>query len=175
MELALDLAKIIIPAVMVFLTAYFVLKSYLENQQKHKLIELKMDQKKFALPLRLQAYERMALLLERISPENLIMRVNTPDLNAISMQNALIQAIRMEFEHNLAQQIYVSDQAWELVKNAKEDVIRIINTAASKMNENSSNIDLSTAVFEEALKAKDGAISKALSYLKSEGRAYLDA
>jgi len=175
MELALDLAKIILPAVMVFLTAFFVLKSYLENQQKHKLIEMKMDQKKFALPLRLQAYERLALLLERISPENLIMRVNSPELNSISMQNALIQAIRMEFEHNLSQQIYVSDQAWALVKNAKEDVIRIINTAASKMGNNASNIDLSTAIFEEALKAKNGAINQALTYLKHEGRAYLDA
>lgn len=174
MELVLDLAKIVLPALMVFLTAFFVLKSYLENEQKQKTLELKSDRKKIALPLQLQAYERLALFLERISPENLIMRTNSPELNAISLHNALIQSVRMEYEHNLSQQIYISNEAWTLIKNAKEDVVRIINTSASKMNANASAIDLSTVVFEETLKSKDSVLNKALIYLKNEGRKLLD-
>ncbi len=174
MELALDLAKIVLPALMVFLTAFFVLKSYLENEQAQKLLELKSDRKKIALPLQLQAYERLALFLERISPENLIMRTNSPELNAVSLQNALIQSVRMEYEHNLSQQIYISNEAWTLIKNAKEDVVRIINTSASKMNANASAIDLSTVIFGETLKSKDGVLIKALIYLKNEGRKLLD-
>lgn len=174
MELALDLAKIVLPALMVFLTAFFVLKSYLENEQAQKILELKSDRKKIALPLQLQAYERLALFLERISPENLIMRTNSPELNAVSLQNALIQSVRMEYEHNLSQQIYISNEAWTLIKNAKEDVVRIINTSASKMNANASAIDLSTVIFGETLKSKDGVLNKALIYLKNEGRKLLD-
>lgn len=175
MELAIDLAKIIIPALMVFLTAFFVLKSYLENEQKKKILDARFEQKRVSLPIRLQAYERLCLFLERINPENMIMRLNQPGISSRELQMSLIQNIRMEYEHNLSQQVYVSNQAWDMVKNAKEDIIRIINTSAAKLNENGTSIELSTLVFEEALKEKDGLLFKALIYLKNEGRQYLDA
>jgi hypothetical protein len=174
MELALDLAKILLPSVMVFLTAFFVLKSYLENEQKKRMIEVRFEQKRVALPIRLQAYERLALFLERINPENIIMRLNRPEMTARQLQAELVQHVRMEYEHNLSQQVYVSNQAWDMLKNGKEDIIRLINTAGSRMNENSTSIDLSTAIFEEALKEKDGLLNKALIFLKNEGRQYLE-
>ncbi len=175
MDIILDLVKIIIPSLMVFLTAFFVLKSYLENEQKKKMLDARFEQKRVSLPIRLQAYERLCLFLERINPENMIMRLNQPGISSRELQISLIQNIRMEYEHNLSQQVYVSNQAWDMVKNAKEDIIRMINTSAAKLNENGTSIELSTLIFEEALKEKDGLLFKALIYLKNEGRQYLDA
>lgn len=174
MGIVSNLAIIVIPSLIVFLTAYFILKSYLENDREKRELELKSDQRRVSIPLRLQAYERLALFLERISPDNMIMRLNAPNLSAAALQNTLISTIRMEYEHNMAQQIYISNDAWNLIKNAKEDVIRIINTAYSKMNENSTSIDLSTVIFEEFLRTNDSAINKALIFLKNEGRKILD-
>ena len=155
MELALDLAKIVLPALMVFLTAFFVLKSYLENEQKKKELDSRFEQKRFSLPIRLQAYERLALFLERINPESIVLRMNQVGMSSKELQALLLQTIRMEFEHNLSQQVYISNQAWDMVKNAKEDVIRLINTAGVSMQPNATAIDLSTAIFEESLRAKE--------------------
>ncbi|HPF00323.1 MAG TPA: hypothetical protein PKY63_06620 [Bacteroidales bacterium] len=175
MELALDLAKIVLPALMVFLTAFFVLKSYLENEQKKKELDARFEQKRVSLPIRLQAYERLALFLERINPESIVLRMNQVGMSSKELQALLLQTIRMEFEHNLSQQVYISNQAWDMVKNAKEDVIRLINTAGATMQPNASAIDLSTSIFEESLKTKEGLLQKALIFLKNEGRQYLDA
>ncbi|HBG71623.1 MAG: hypothetical protein A2W93_08270 [Bacteroidetes bacterium GWF2_43_63] len=175
MELALDLAKIVLPALMVFLTAFFVLKSYLENEQKKKELDSRFEQKRFSLPIRLQAYERLAMFLERINPESIVLRMNQPGMSAKELQAMLLQTIRMEYEHNLSQQVYVSNQAWDMVKNAKEDIIRIINTAGTTMQPNATAIDISTTIFEESLREKEGILQKALIYLKNEGRQYLDA
>lgn len=174
MEIVLDLAKIILPALMVFLTAFFVIKNYLENEQKKKELEMRSEQKRVTLPIRLQAYERLLLFLERINPDNIVLRINKPGMSAKDMQSQLLQTIRMEFEHNLSQQLYISNQAWEMVKNAKENTIRIINTAASSIEPNSSSIDLNTAIFAEALKEKEPFLQKALLFLKNEGRSYFD-
>jgi len=174
MELALDLAKIVLPALLVFLTAFFILKSYLENEQKKKMLDAKFEQKRISLPIRLQAYERLAMFLERINPESIVLRLNQPDMTARALQSMLLQTIRMEFEHNLSQQVYVSNQSWDMVKNAKEDIIRIINTAGSTMDASATAIDLSTTIFEESLKEKEGLLQKALVFLKNEGRQYLD-
>lgn len=175
MDLTLELAKIVLPALMVFLTAFFVLKSYLENEQKKKELDARFEQKRVSLPIRLQAYERLALFLERINPESIVIRMNQPGMSARELQAQLLQSIRMEFEHNLSQQVYISNAAWDMIKNAKEDIIRMINTAGSAMQPNATAIDLSTAIFEESLKMKEGILQKALVYLKNEGRQYLDA
>ncbi|MPM02505.1 hypothetical protein SDC9_48754 [bioreactor metagenome] len=127
------------------------------------------------MPIRLQAYERLALFLERINPESIVIRMNQPGMSARELQAQLLQSIRMEFEHNLSQQVYISNAAWDMIKNAKEDIIRMINTAGSAMQPNATAIDLSTAIFEESLKMKEGILQKALVYLKNEGRQYLDA
>ncbi len=84
-------------------------------------------------PIKLQAYERIVLFLERISTESLIMRTVKPGMTAQQLHSALIANIRSEYEHNLSQQIYMSNEAWEMVKNAKGTVIRIINNIATKL------------------------------------------
>ena len=165
----LEILKYVLPSLVVFGTSYYLIKLFLENEQKKKLIDIKLAGHKIITPIRLQAYERIVLFLERISPESLIMRLHKPGLSALKFQTMLILAIREEIEHNLSQQVYVSSNAWEMVKNTKEDMIKLINTAAAKLNDNASSTDLSQKIFE--LSVGENSITKpALEYIKNEIR-----
>src|SRR5690606_8138705 len=109
---------------------------------KTRAIDLKAETLKIVMPLKLQAYERMCLYLERISPGNMLPRLNEPGLSASAFQGILVQQIREEFTHNLSQQVYMSSQAWSLIKSTSEDIISMINTAARKAGENGKSTDL---------------------------------
>ncbi len=85
--------------------------------------------------MKLQAYERLILLADRIALPNLISRSNQPGLSAREMQNLLVQTIRQEFDHNITQQIYVSPEAWDAIRNLKEQNMLIINQVASFLPE----------------------------------------
>jgi hypothetical protein len=159
-----------IPAALILMTCYLLIKQFLTNEHKIKLIELKKASNKEVFPLRLQAYERMILFLERISPNNLVQRVSKPGMTARELQVQLLTAIRNEYEHNLSQQLFISSQAWELVRNAKEDMVKIINIAMSKLSEKNLAIDLSKAIFEIILKTEVMPAQKAIEYLKKEFR-----
>ncbi|HUR12346.1 MAG TPA: hypothetical protein VM012_13300 [Flavitalea sp.] len=119
-------------------------------------------------PLQLQAYERLILLSERISLPNIINRVNQPGLTSKDMQLLLIQTIRQEFEHNITQQIYVTPEAWDAVKNLKEQNIHIINQVASFLPPESSGTELSKYVLEMLVQnpkaSLHGIVSEVLSY-----------
>ncbi|HNW99113.1 MAG TPA: hypothetical protein PKK00_11955 [Bacteroidales bacterium] len=166
----LDILKYVLPSLIVLATSYYLLKIFLENEQKKRSVDIKMAGYKIITPIRLQAYERLVLFLERISPESLVMRVHKTDLTAIQMQALLLQNVREEFEHNLSQQVYVSSQAWELIKTAKEDTIKLINTASTKINDNATSTELSQKVFELSLTENRSVTKSALEFLKNEIR-----
>jgi len=63
----IDILKITIPSVIVFLTAWILLKNMISNDQDKRRQELIMQNSRTVLPIRLQAYERIVLFLERIS------------------------------------------------------------------------------------------------------------
>ena len=153
-------------SVIVFLTAYFLLKRFLEDAQKQKLLELKFKSKELITPIRLQAYERLAMYLERINPNSLIMRMNNSSLTVSLYQTLLVNTIRNEFEHNLSQQVYVSHQVWESLKMAKEETIRIINLSAARLSPMAPSIELSSKILE--ISATEIPSDKALKMLKDE-------
>lgn len=126
------------------------------------------DGQKIILPLRLQAYERIILFLERISPANLIMRVNKPEMNSVQLQSALVKVIREEFEYNLSQQLYISPKAWELVKNAKEETIKLINIASGKTQETSASGELVKALIDLSVETDQLPVSLAIDAIKNE-------
>jgi hypothetical protein len=171
MEL-LEILKYLIPSVVVFATSYFSIYLFLNNETKKKQFEIKSASMETILPIKLQAYERLVLFLERISPNSLILRVHQSGNTALYFQTALINTIREEFEHNLSQQLYISSSAWELVKNAKEEVVSIINTAAAKLSENelASSEDLSRKIFEITIQMEKVPTATALEKLKTEIR-----
>ncbi len=124
-----ELLKIILPALIVAGAIYLLFKQYLEKEQQRRLIELRLDSSKATLPLRLQAYERVVLLLERISPNNILVRLSSAGQTAPDYHRLLQQEIRAEYEHNLSQQLYISADTWALVREAKESVLTMVNRA----------------------------------------------
>lgn len=99
-----------------------------------------------SLPLKLQAYERLLLLADRIALPNLISRLNQPGISARETQSMLTQTIKQEFDHNITQQIYVSEEAWEAIRNLKEQNILIINQVTSFLPENASGSELNKSL-----------------------------
>jgi hypothetical protein len=168
MELVMMLLAALVASTAVFLTAWLLLKQFFGNEEKKRVLELRIKNQGLLTPVRLQAYERVILYLERISPNGLILRVFQPSLNSFQLQSLLIQTIRSEFEHNLSQQIYLSNAAWELVKNAKEDTIKLVNLAAAKVGDNASGTDLSTAMIELNMQNNVQKNQIAIDFIKNE-------
>lgn len=108
----------------------------------------KAEINKIIIPSRVDAYQRLVLFMERISPNSMVMRKFTNHKSAQQLQQDLLSTIRSEFEHNIAQQVFVSPQGWKMVKDSKEQIIQIINLAADKAGENATAIELSAKIFE---------------------------
>jgi len=131
METALEILKYILPALIVFATVYFLMKRFLDAQYHTQVLKFKQDQLKNTLPVKLQAYERMAMFCERISLDNLSYRLSSQNIDAKSMSNAMLIAIQQEFEHNMSQQVYISEKLWEIISMAKNQMQNIVSTAAA--------------------------------------------
>lgn len=132
LEILLEILKLTIPGLVVFATVYVLLKQMTHQLRLTSRAELKKETQKTTIHLRLQAYERLSLYCERISIPNLIFRLKTPTMTANSLNWAMKQAIQQEFEHNITQQIYVSDTLWQILKLAKENIIQSIDQVLSE-------------------------------------------
>lgn len=168
METISDILKITLPAIIVFITAWVLLGKLMKNEQEKRKQELILQNKRLVTPIILQAYERIVLFLERISLETLLVRVSSGSMSAAELHSALILSIRNEYEHNLSQQIYMSVQAWEVVKNARSNMIRIINSEAERMNEKSSAMDLGKALLEKIIEIEKEPTKAAIEFIKAE-------
>lgn len=124
-----DLLKSILPALIVAGAIFLLFRQFLEREQQRRLIELRLETGKTTLPIRLQAYERVILLLERISPNNILVRLGSAGQTAAEYHRVLQEEIRAEYDHNISQQLYLSSDAWALVKEAKENVLTMVNRA----------------------------------------------
>lgn len=160
--------KVLVPASVVLYGVYLVVRSFIVKEIELKRLEVRSRSIETILPARLQAYERITLLLERIAPQNLLVRLSDNSYPARDFQKLLLDEIRNEYNHNVSQQVYMSEEVWNLVKNAKEDLTLMINEAASHMTADSKSIDLSKKIFEIALEKKVDPLGHALSEVKKE-------
>lgn len=163
-----EILKIVLPAIIVFLTAYFLFRDMLENAQKQREFEFRVKNSKKVTPVRLQAYERLALMLERISPQSLLMRVSPHEISASAYHQQLLTHIRQEFEHNLSQQIYVSPILWETIRGARENLIGIINKSSEEIGNETPALLLSKKIIENYIDEENQAIVIAMNELKKE-------
>jgi hypothetical protein len=168
MEMLFDILKITIPALIVFLTAWILIRNLIRNDQDKRRQELILQNSRTIIPIKLQAYERIVLFLERISLESLLVRVNSPNMTAKELHTALLNTIRNEFEHNLSQQIYMSPQAWEVVKNARLNMIKIINTEAENIPATATSIELSRQLLEKVMELEKEPTRAAVEFIKTE-------
>jgi len=144
----LEILKYILPALVVLIAVERVLRWQFRKTFDFQQQALKSDQLKHLLPVRLQAAERLALFLERISPEAMIHRLSEPGMSAKSLHMAMLASIRAEYEHNLAQQIYLKAETWESVRTAKEDISALVNQAANNLTIESTALDYSRALLD---------------------------
>lgn len=168
MDTFTDILKITIPALLVFLTAWILLRNMIKNDQDKRRQEILLQNNRTITPIRLQAYERIILFLERISLESLIVRVSTSDMTAAQLHSALLTTIRSEYEHNLSQQIYMSPKAWEVVRNARSGMIKLINSEAEKLPPNSTGMVLSKQLLEKLMDIDREPTRVAIDFVKAE-------
>ncbi len=168
MEALLDFVKILVPASIVLYAVYLMVRSFIIKEIELKKLEIRARSIETILPIRIQAYERVTLLLERTSPQNLLVRVNQPGLTSREFQKLLLEEIRNEYNHNVSQQVYISEEVWSQVKNAKEDLIMGINEAAQSVPSDAPSIELAKRIFEVTLSKNVDPTAHALSELKKE-------
>ncbi len=169
----IDTLMYFIPAAIALGAIFLYIKRHQDNEYQLKLLEFRRSIQKEMLPLRFQAFERVTLFLERISPQNLLVRVHQNGMTASQFQMELISTIRSEYEHNITQQVYMSTQSWEAVKNAKEEMVKVVNVAASALNENARGVDLSKKIFEVILENEFVPTQKALDFIKAEIKQFM--
>lgn len=178
-EILLQFGIYIVPAIAVFAAVYYFTNKWFEIQKDRVKLEsaktqqsiqgeTKEDLRKHFIPMQVDAYQRLVLFLERIAPNNMVMRLNNPGLPAGAFQAKLLDTIRQEYEHNLAQQIFVSPEAWRTTKNSKEEVLKIINMAATKMQPTSMATDLARSIFEITAQLESQPTDLAIAMLKDE-------
>lgn len=162
----IDVFLFAIPSLITGLIAYYFFKEHTKNEDGRRRYLLHKDMQINALPTRLQAYERMALFLERISPAKLLIRVAPVSSDKDSYESLIIQNIEQEFEHNLSQQIYVSEKCWNIINTAKNATIQLIRKASLLEKTDTAN-KLREVVLTEMMERRSPS-DAALSFLKEE-------
>lgn len=162
----IELASYTFPAIITGLVAYYFFNAYFKDQQNTRRWLLQKDNRKDTLPLRLQAYERMTLLMERINPSQLLVRIAPISDDKNEYANYVIAQVEQEFEHNLAQQIYISDECWSIITAAKNATIQMIRLATKSEKVADAN-QLRELILSDLLE-KQSPSSAALAFIKNE-------
>lgn len=144
--ITLTLASLVLFSVVMLI----IIRWFLNNIKTTISQQNKQSANKQIINLRLQAIERLTLFLERISPESIIVREQQKNMNNQNFHANLLRSIRKEYEHNLAIQIYVSDDTWSAVKTAKEEIIKLINTCASEVSPQNPSLELGQKIIERS-------------------------
>jgi hypothetical protein len=174
LALFLDVLKYVLPAVVVFLVGYFTLKKMLDNYYEQKMLEFRQQNRSNMVPIKIQAYERLTIYLDRINPSNMLLRLNQPGIPAAAFKATLVATVNEEYGHNLAQQLYVSPQSWKLIKLVKERVIELINNSYATLDKNATSVDLSKAILEEMIRREEVPTDMAIDFLKKEFKLIFD-
>ena len=162
----IELLSYTLPAIITGFVAYYFFNLHTKNEEGRRRYLLNKDTQKDALPLRLQAFERMTLFLERINPGKLLIRISPNSEDKNDYVNLLILNIEQEFEHNLTQQIYMSDECWTVIVTAKNDTIQMIRR--TNMSDRVDTANKLREVIMNDLMDKQSPSAVALSYIKNE-------
>ena len=144
----IEILKFSIPALLVLLTAYLLLDKMLRNEDKLRKFELTKTNSATLTPIRLRAYERLILVLERTLPANLIVNTIKPEMTNLELHTHLLATIRQEFSHNISQQIYVSDDLWVYIRSAQESLLKLINTCSAQCNPSNPGAELAEMIIQ---------------------------
>jgi hypothetical protein len=166
----IEIIKIILPALLVLITAYILLDKMLKNDQNQKLNELHKKNISTTTPLRLRAYERLMLVLDRTSPTNLIVTNYEHSMTCFDLQSKLLSILREEFGHNASQQIYVSNELWTAIRATQESLVKLINLCSSQFTPDTPATALAEKIIEIYSQSEQSPGEVASDILKKEVR-----
>ena len=169
----IEIFKYCIPALCVLLATWLVMRQFYKAEADKRLWELKRLSQKEISPLRLRAYERLALLLERTTPEHMLLELNLGEMTVLQVQQHLIRTIRMEYEHNVSQQVYVTAEVWAMIQNAKEQTIAFVNSMVQQLPPESTALDYAKVMITAYSSNGDTPNELALQALKKEAQTLL--
>lgn len=168
MDSFLEILKLTLPAAFVLYGMYLAIKVMVSKSLLAKEVDIKIKSLEITLPVRMQAFERMSLFLERISTDNLLVRINQSGMTASDLHIAILEEVRNEFNHNVAQQVYLSPDLWGMVVSAKEDLITKVNAAYEDIDPESTSIEYAKKLVELTIATDISSIELALTSLKEE-------
>jgi hypothetical protein len=169
----IEILKYCVPALCVLLATWLVMHKFYKSEAEKRLWELKRLSQKEISPLRMRAYERLSLLLERTTPEHLLIELNLGEMTILEVQQHLMRTIRLEYDHNLSQQVYVSDQVWDTIIAAREQMVAFINTMAQQMPPESTALDFAKVLITAYRSNGQTANDQAMQMLRTEARSLL--
>lgn len=174
METILEILKFTIPGLVVFAAVYFIQRQYNNSQYQMKALESQGKYSKDAIPLKLQAYERLLLFCDRITIPNLILRLKAQNMTSEQLKTSMIISVQKEYEHNLAQQLYTSQKLWDILTLTKNDIISIISDSAKSLSTSASADELARALMLKATNKNANPIVVANKAIKEEAKIILN-
>lgn len=164
----LDIIKYTVAGMGVVWIAFYLIKPHLDRSESIQLAELKKTISNQTLPLRLQAYERVVLFIERINPANMLLRLNDASYSAADLHMLIVAELRNEYQHNVTQQIYVSANTWAVVKRLKDDTLSIANNAVKALPDTATGLDLSKTILVQLSHVDNNPYDIGLSLIRRE-------
>lgn len=155
--------------IIIFFVGWYFYTSYADERNADKYLEMRKALLSQTLPLRLQAYERVILFLDRINPSNLLIRLNVPGMNVATLQQQILAEIRAEYQHNISQQLYINPKTWQIVERVKEDTVVLINNVVRSLPPDAPASELSKLVLTHLINLEtDNPYQSAASLVKND-------
>lgn len=170
----LELLQIVLPAVIVYLTATRLLGDHLRVQERVLYARHRSEVRSATLPVQLQAYERLSIFCERIAIANLLLRLQEAGQSAGELKVTLFFAIQQEYEHNVSQQVYMSEQLWSIIRQARDNTVQAIDSVSDIVEPQLPGRELARALLAQAAPGSDRSLALALAAIKKEAARVLD-
>tara|TARA_B100000683_G_scaffold261291_1_gene287063 strand:+ start:40929 stop:41423 length:495 start_codon:yes stop_codon:yes gene_type:complete len=158
-----------VPSAVVGAVAYLLINKFLQAESKRHILEIKKESLNVTIPVRLQAFERIILLLERIDAVQVVKRSIKPGMTSGELRQKAVAEIQNEFNHNVTQQVYISAASWEKVKKAKDDAIKLIGVTGTQVGDHVDAVAFSRKILgvNEELEINN---NEAIEFVKQEVR-----
>lgn len=170
----MEVVKYTLPALIVFLTVYFLFKEFFKGQRELAILKDRSENRDQTMAIKLQAFERLMLYCDRMDVINMALRLNNKDMNAKDLMQAMMISMQKEYEHNSAQQIYVSNALWEVISQAKSSTVKLISAAFETVNDSDSSQLLLKAISDKMNAVQMNPAEQAKKALRSEAATVLN-
>lgn len=167
-QIAIDVVILFAGIFLSLLALYYILKADIQHFFNLKNAELSRETKSHLLPLRLQAYERGILFTDRINPANLLVRLHQQGIDIATLQTAILNEVRSEYQHNITQQLYINSTTWSVIRKLKDDTIAMINNAVQGLPANSNGIELSKTILQHMASIDENPYDLTIELIKKD-------